>query len=74
MTYNAGTPSIGLYIKRCIIYAQLLERGDLAAAGGLPQAWLAKARMQLQSCNHSGALETATQVQNRIIIVTISMQ
>ena len=40
---------------------QLLERGDLAAAGGLPLAWLAKAGMQLQSCQYDGALETATQ-------------
>ena len=39
----------------------MLERGDLAAAGGLPLAWLAKARMQLQECNASGALETAAQ-------------
>lgn len=39
----------------------MLERGDLAAAGGLPPAWLAKARTQLQECNESGALETAAQ-------------
>lgn len=40
---------------------QMLERGDLAAAGALPSAWLAKARMQLQQCNDSATLETATQ-------------
>ena len=40
---------------------QLLKRGDLAAVGGLPLAWLAKARMQLHSCEYNGALETATQ-------------
>ncbi|BDA47118.1 probable tetratricopeptide repeat protein 37 [Coccomyxa sp. Obi] len=35
---------------------QMLERGDLAAAGGLPPAWLAKARMQLQECSHKTSL------------------
>lgn len=40
---------------------QLLKRGDLAAVGGLPLAWLAKARMQLHSCEYDGALNTATQ-------------
>jgi len=39
----------------------MFERGDLAAAGGLSQAWLAKARLQLQQNDESAALETATQ-------------
>lgn len=44
-----------------VLNVQMLERGDLAAAGGLPLAWLAKARMQLQECDESGALDTAMQ-------------
>ncbi len=44
-----------------VLNAQMLERGDLAAAGGLPSAWLAQARMQLQQCDETGALKTATQ-------------
>lgn len=49
-----------ILIKKCGC-VQLLKRGDLAAVGGLPLAWLAKARMQLHSCEYNGALDTATQ-------------